>query len=73
MNTYQFKTNIMCTGCIEKVTPYLESNNEIRSWHIDINDKNKILTIETDKLSSEIVTEIIKNAGYSAVPLQERR
>jgi len=71
MNKYQFKTNIMCAGCIEKVTPYLESNSEIRSWHIDINDKDKILTIETDKLSSEIVREIIKNAGYSAEPLKE--
>lgn len=71
MNKYQFKTNIMCAGCIEKVTPYLESNNEIRSWHIDVNDKDKILTIETDKLSSEIVREIIKNAGYSAEPLHQ--
>ena len=71
MNTYQFKTNIMCAGCLEKVTPYLQSNNEIRSWHIDINDKNKILTKETDNLSSEIITEIIKNAGYSAEPMQE--
>jgi len=71
MNTYQFKTNIQCADCLEKVKPYLESNNEIRSWHIDINDKNKVLTIETDKLSSEIVTEIIKNAGYSAEPLHQ--
>jgi copper chaperone len=71
MNKYQFKTNIMCEGCIEKVTPYLHSNNEIRSWHIDITNKDKILTIETDKLSSEIVREIIKNAGYSAEPLHQ--
>ena len=71
MNTYQFTTNIQCADCLEKVKPYLESNNEIRSWHIDINDKNKILTIETNKLSSEIVTEIIKNAGYNAVPLHK--
>jgi len=71
MNKYQFKTNIMCAGCIQKVTPYLESNNEIRSWHIDINDQDKVLTIETDKLSSEIVREIVKNAGYSAEPLQK--
>jgi copper chaperone len=71
MNKYQFKTNIMCEGCIEKVTSYLESNNEIRSWHVDITNKDKILTIETDKLSSEIVREIIKNAGYSAEPLHK--
>lgn len=71
MNTYQFKTNIMCAGCIEKVTPYLNSNNEIRHWHVDINDKNKVLTIETDKLSSEIVREIVKSAGYEAEPLEK--
>jgi copper chaperone len=66
MKKYQFKTNIMCAGCIEKVTPYLNANNEIRSWSVDINDQNKILTIETDTLTKEMIKEIVKKAGYNA-------
>jgi copper chaperone len=66
MKKYQFKTNIQCEGCIEKVTPYLNANNEIRSWSVDIQNPNKILTIETDNLTNEMIKEIVKNAGYSA-------
>jgi copper chaperone len=63
---YQFKTNIMCNNCIAKVTPYLNANNDIKHWEVDITNPNKILTIETDNLTGEIVREIVKNAGYSA-------
>jgi copper chaperone len=64
MKKYQFKTNIQCEGCIEKVTPYLNANNEIRSWSVDIQNPNKILTIETDNLTNEMIKEIVKKAGY---------
>jgi len=71
MKKYQFKTNIMCAGCIEKVTPYLNANNEIRSWSVDIQNPNKVLTIETDNLSDEMIREIVKSAGYNAQKLGE--
>ena len=64
MKKYQFKTNIHCEGCIEKVAPYLNANNEIRSWSVDIQNPNKILTIETDNLTNEMIKEIVKKAGY---------
>jgi copper chaperone len=64
MKKYRFKTNIQCEGCIEKVTPYLNANNEIRSWSVDIQNPNKILTIETDNLTNEMIKEIVKKAGY---------
>lgn len=67
---YQFKTNIMCEGCIAKVTPYLNANNEIKHWSVNTQNANKILTVETDNLSSEKVEEIVKNAGYKAEPLE---
>lgn len=70
MNKYQFKTNINCSGCIEEVTPYLNSNNAIKSWKIDTENADKILTVETDNLSSELIEEIVKHAGFSAKSLQ---
>jgi len=71
MKKYQFKTNIMCAGCIEKVTPYLNANNEIKSWSVDIKNPNKILTIETDNLTGEMIREIVKQAGYNADKINE--
>lgn len=67
---YQFKTNIKCGGCIEKVTPYLNSNNQIKKWEVDTASPLKILTVETDHLSSEMIEQIVKQAGYKADQLQ---
>jgi copper chaperone len=70
MKTFRFKTNIQCSGCIEKVTPHLNASSEIRNWTVDTSNPNKVLTIETDNLSSEMIQGIVKNAGYKAEPLQ---
>ncbi len=69
MKKYQFKTNIKCGGCIAAVTPYLNANNEIKNWSVDTENKDKILTVETENLSGEAVAEIVKKAGYQAEPL----
>lgn len=66
---YQFKTNIMCSSCIAKVTPYLNANNEIRHWEVDTKNPAKVLTVETDNLTDEMVREIVKQAGYNAEKL----
>jgi copper chaperone len=68
---YQFKTNIQCGGCVEAVSPYLDANNEIKHWEVDINNPNKVLTVETDHLSGEMIRNIIKIAGYSAEQLNQ--
>ncbi|MGN6163319.1 MAG: heavy-metal-associated domain-containing protein [Flavisolibacter sp.] len=63
---YQFKTNINCSGCIASVTPYLNANNEIKHWEVDTQNPDKILTVETDHLTGEMIREIVKSAGYKA-------
>lgn len=68
---YQFRTNINCSGCVQAVTPYLDANNEIKHWEVDINNPNKVLTVETDHLSDEMIRQIIKIAGYSAEKLNQ--
>ena len=72
MKQYQFKTNINCSGCIAKITPYLEANNEIKSWNVDTNNPNKVLTVETDNLTDEMIREIVKSAGYNAEKINNR-
>lgn len=71
MKKYQFKTNINCSACVAKVTPYLNANDEIKSWNVDTANPNKVLTVETDNLSNEMVERIVKDAGYKAETLNQ--
>ncbi|WP_028522999.1 heavy-metal-associated domain-containing protein [Runella limosa] len=67
METLQFKTNINCGGCIAKVTPFLNQVEEIEDWRVDTANPDKILTINGEELSSEIILETIEKAGFTAV------
>ncbi|MCC5923523.1 MAG: cation transporter [Crocinitomicaceae bacterium] len=60
---YQFKTNIKCGGCIEKVTPALEKLNDI-TWEVDTNIPEKILTVETENISENEVIQAVEQAGF---------
>jgi len=65
---HSFKTNIKCGGCISKVRPFLDGNKNIRSWQVDLNSPDRILTIEGE-ISSELVVKIVAAAGYKADPI----
>ncbi|MCA0229420.1 MAG: heavy-metal-associated domain-containing protein [Bacteroidetes bacterium] len=67
METLQFKTNINCGGCIAKVTPFLNQVEEIEDWRVDTANPDKILTINGEELSSEVILETIEKAGFTAV------
>ena len=67
METLQFKTNINCGGCIAKVTPFLNQVEEIEDWRVDTANHDKILTINGEELSSELILETIEKAGFTAI------
>jgi copper chaperone len=60
----KFKTNINCSGCIAKVTPYLNETEGIKQWSVDTNNPNKILSIEMDSLSEEEIKNVVTKAGF---------
>ena len=64
MASFEFKTNINCNGCIATVTPFLNSEIEIKSWHVDIQNPNKILTVESETLAKEKIIARVKDAGF---------
>ena len=65
MTTYQFKTNINCGGCVASVTPKLEAVEEINSWKVVTDHPEKILTVELHNSKPELITEAVKEAGFS--------
>lgn len=70
MKTLQFITNINCQGCIAKVTPFLNSAEEIEHWEVDTANPQKILTVQTNSLESDDIAAILQKAGYKATPLK---
>ncbi len=68
---YKYKTNINCGGCVSSVTPHLNANNEIKRWEVDTANPQKILTVETDTLSDEMIRAIVNKAGYKAEKLSQ--
>ncbi|HKO75869.1 MAG TPA: cation transporter [Flavobacterium sp.] len=43
--TFVFKTNINCGGCVAKVTPVLDTTDGIETWTVDTTNKDKILSV----------------------------
>ena len=68
MNSFKFKSNIKCGGCIATVTPLFNSEPRISSWEVDINSADKILTVTTEVSEMEQIKQIIEDtigaAGY---------
>lgn len=65
METLKFKTNIKCTGCLATVTPNLNETAGENNWQVDLDNPQKILTVESDSSESEIVAAV-KEAGFEA-------
>lgn len=65
METLKFKTNIKCTGCLATVTPHLNETTGENSWQVDLDNPQKILTVESDSSESEIIAAV-KKAGFEA-------
>ena len=64
IKTLKFKTNINCNNCIRSVTPFLNKVDSIEEWKVDIDNPNKILTVEFEDGSESDVVEAVKKAGF---------
>lgn len=64
METYRFKTNLKCNGCINTIKPGIESLSSIQGWSVDLEKPEKILEIQSAADISDQVIETIKKAGF---------
>ncbi|MDT8415478.1 MAG: heavy metal translocating P-type ATPase [Flavobacteriaceae bacterium] len=60
-----FKTNINCGGCIQKVTPALNSLANIDYWEVDTENPDKILKVKTDNVPAATIEKAVREAGFS--------
>lgn len=68
----KFKTNINCGGCIEKVTPYLDQLEGLK-WSVDVESKDKILTVSNDSHSSTQIVDVVTESGFKIEPIKKKR
>lgn len=69
MRTLRFKTNINCSNCVAKVTPFLDKKEGISSWKVDTDNSDKILTVETEDLEEVDIIKTVKRTGFEAEAL----
>jgi copper chaperone len=67
--TLKFKTNINCGGCKAKVSNFLDNESRIAKWEVDITNPDKVLQVDTDSMTTGEVSDLLRKAGYNAVPL----
>ena len=67
METTKFKTTIKCSGCVAKVTPYLNEALGEENWEVDTNNPSKVLTVAG--AARDKVIEAVEKAGYKAEAL----
>lgn len=62
MEKTKFKTNIKCSACVAKVTPFLNEVVGENKWQVDLVDPARTLTVEnTDEKK---IVEALQKAGY---------
>jgi len=64
MEKTTFKTNIKCSACVAKVTPYLNEVAGENHWQVDLVDPARTLTV--DNADDQKIVEALQKAGYKA-------
>lgn len=67
--TFQFKTNINCSGCVAKVKTALDNADGICHWNVDTSDADRLLTVHSKGITEE---EIIKTIGQQGFKIEKK-
>jgi len=68
--TFVFKTNMKCGGCVEKVTPALNSLAGILRWNVDLTNPDRLLSVESDGVTEQQIIQAVQSAGYKVEPVE---
>jgi copper chaperone CopZ len=69
METIQLKTNIKCGGCIAAVTNVMNDLTGEGNWTVDTTTPDKIMTVTTENVTAQQITQVLEQAGYKVTPL----
>ena len=66
METIILKTNLSCPHCVKKVEPLLKGDSTIVDYKIDLDHRDKLVTITANGTNLKSLVKGFKNAGYTA-------
>lgn len=66
MKELKFSTNLKCGGCVATITPFMDQEKGISNWSVDLTNSQRILTVETENISSNEIVAIMQKAGFQA-------
>ena len=65
MNNISFKTNMKCSGCIEKIASSLDDLVGKDHWEVDLENIDKTLTITGENIQEKKIQYAAKKAGLT--------
>lgn len=66
MEIIKFKTNVGDRDALSKVTPFLDKEETISRWNLDIESPEKLLSVSGTDLDPQTVENAVEQAGYIA-------
>ena len=66
METLKFKTTINCGSCVSKVTPILDSLEDVQKWEVDTANPDKILTVNGENIDEADLVKSLQKIGFKA-------
>ena len=64
-----FKTNVTSRKKVSMIAPLLTSFPTIRQWNFDLDDRDKVLRIESTELNPGSVESLLLMAGFNCQEL----
>jgi len=64
-----FKTNIKCSACVAKVTPFLNEVAGENQWQVDLSSPQRTLIVRAD-VAESVAKEALTKGGYVAEKIQ---
>lgn len=66
MEVIKFKTNVDNEQALARVAPYLDREESISRWKLDIGSTENILSISGKDLDPQRIENVVKQAGFKA-------
>lgn len=64
MKKISYKSNINCSGCVAKVSPVLNDLKSIKTWEVNTEHPDKLLTIESEDEVTDEVKSALRKVGF---------
>lgn len=64
MKKISYKSNINCSGCVARVSPVLNDLRSIKTWEVNTEDPDKLLTIESEDEVTDEVKSALRKVGF---------